>query len=103
MATERDDALTSVHCPQCHAVTAVPAAPVPPLTDSNESELDRMRSKGPEPGDTNGMFNACPECGMFWSGVAASLKDVARDEPSPDAKHGRKERGSKRKSGIASD
>ena len=61
-----------------------------------------MRSKF-EPGDTNGAFNACPECGFLWAANAEALKEVARDEPSPDAKHGRHERGSKRKSGIASD
>ena len=53
--------------------------------------------------DSTGDFNACPECGFLWERNAEALKEVARDEPSADAKHGRNERGSKRKSGIAAD
>lgn len=91
MKDHSDDALSSAHCPRCHAPTAVPASPVPPLTSSRESQTDR-----------DGAFNACPECGLLWAANAEALKEVARDEPS-DAKTGRNERGSKRKSGIAAD
>jgi ssDNA-binding Zn-finger/Zn-ribbon topoisomerase 1 len=72
------------------------------MTNSKESDLDRMRSKF-EPGDKKGAFNACPECGFLWEKNAEALKEVARDEPSADAKTGRNERGSKRKSGMVSD
>jgi len=88
---QRDDALSSVNCPKCHAPTAVPTHPVPPQTKSKESKLDK-----------DGAFNACPECGLLWADNAEALKEVARDEPS-DAKTGRNERGSKRKSGLAAD
>ena len=90
--TQSDDALSSAGCPRCHAATAVPTHPTPPLTASNESDLDRK-----------GAFNACPECGFLWEKNAEALKEIARDEPSEDAKYGRNERGSKRKSGIAAD
>ena len=102
MKHHSDDALSSAGCPNCHAQIPIPTNPVPPLTASKESDLDRMRAKV-EPGDKNGAFNACPECGGLWADNAKALKEVARDEPSPDAKEGRNERGSKRKSGIAAD
>jgi hypothetical protein len=68
MNNERDDALSSANCPNCHAPAAMPTAPFPPQKDGGKTD------------DPN--FNACKECGMLYSDMAIALKNVARDEPS---------------------
>ncbi|MGZ7041012.1 MAG: hypothetical protein ACXVH7_04385 [Thermoanaerobaculia bacterium] len=67
MNNERDDALSSANCPNCHAPYAVPSAPIPPQFDGGKTDH-------PE-------FNACKECGMLYADMAIALKKVARDEP----------------------
>ncbi len=74
MNNERDDALSSANCPNCHAPAAMPTAPFPPQFDGGVTDH-------PE-------FNACKECGMLYSDMAIALKDVARDGPTGE--HARK-------------
>jgi hypothetical protein len=74
MNNERDDALSSANCPNCHAPGAMPTAPFPPQFDGGATDH-------PE-------FNACKECGMLYADMAIALKNVARDEPTGE--HARK-------------
>jgi hypothetical protein len=67
MNNERDDALSSANCPNCHAPYAVPSAPLPPQFDGGATD--------------HPAFNACKECGMLYSDMAIALKGAARDEP----------------------